>query len=154
MPYGLRIPHEAWILVGDGEKALVLRNEGDEDYPDLRTLNVFAHENPPTHEQGTDRPGRMPDNSGPLGSGQRSALQDADWHTLAKHQFAREVAHRLYAAAHAGKFDKLVVVAPPLVLGDLRKTWHPEVAGRVIAEIDKTLTNHPIGKIEKVLTKV
>jgi len=149
MANGLRIPHDAWILVGDGEKALVLRNEGDEDYPDLRTLNVFAQENPPTHEQGSDRPGRMADN----GAGQRSAVQDADWHTLAKHQFAKDVAHRMYAAAHAGKFAKLVVVAPPLVLGDLRKEWHSEVADRVIAEIDKTLTNHPIGKIEKVLTK-
>ena len=149
MANGLRIPHDAWILVGDGEKALVLRNEGDEDYPDLRTINVFAQDNPPTHEQGTDRPGRMADS----GIGQRSAMDDADWHTLAKHQFAKEVAHRMYAAAHAGKFDKLVVVAPPLVLGDLRKEWHSEVSDRVIAEVDKTLTNHPIGKIEKVLTK-
>lgn len=152
MANGLRIPHDAWVLIGDGEKALVLRNEGDEDYPDLRTLSVFEQENPPTREQGADRPGRMPDSIGPLSGGQRSAMEDADWHTLAKHQFAKEVAHRLYAAAHAGRFKKLVVVAPPLVLGDLRKTWHPEVAQRVIAEVDKTLTNHPIRKIEKVLT--
>lgn len=153
MTSGLRIPHDAWVLIGDGEKALVLRNDGDEDYPDLRTLRVFEQDNPPTHEQGADRPGRMPDNAGPLSSHHRSAMQDADWHTLAKHQFAKEVAHRLYTAAHAGQFSKLVVVAPPLVLGDLRKTWHAEVANRVIAEVDKTLTNHPIRKIEKVLTK-
>lgn len=146
---GVHIPANAWVLVGDGEKALVLQNEGDATYPNLRKLRVFEHENPPTHEQGADRPGRLADS----GIGPRSAVDDADWHKLAKTEFAREVAHKLYAAAHAGKFDNLIVVAPPHVLGDLRKTWHAEVAGRVIAEVDKTLTNHPIGEIEKLLTK-
>ena len=145
----LQIPAEAWILVGDGEKALVLQNEGDVEYPNLRKRQVFEQENPPTHEQGADRPGRMAD----TGVGQRSALDDADWHTLAKDDFAKEIAAKMYAAAHAGKFQKLVVVAPPHVLGELRKNWHQEVSDRVIAEVDKTLTNHPINKIEKLLTK-
>ena len=149
MANGLRIPHAAWVLIGDGEKALVLRNEGDEDFPNLRKLSVFEQDNPPTHEQGTGQPGRFLDGKGPG----RSAVDETDWHTLAKHLFAKEVAHRLYGAAHAGKFDKLVVVAPPLVLGDLRKAWHVEVASRVIAEVDKTLTKHPIAKIERLLTR-
>ena len=145
----IQIPANAWVLGGDGETALVLQNEGDATYPNLRKLRVFEQENPPTREQGSDRPGRMSD----TGPGQRSAVEDADWHQLAKTEFAREVAQKLYAAAHAGKFDNLVVVAPPHVLGDLRKNWHTEVSGRVIAEVDKTLTNHPIGKIEKLLTQ-
>jgi protein required for attachment to host cells len=149
---GLSIPHAAWILVGDGEKALVFRNEGDEEYPDLRTVEVFAQENPLTHEQGADRPGRFPDNTGPMNSGARSAVEQTDWHQLAKTRFAKDVADHLYRAAHAGRFDKLVAVAPPHVLGDLRKHWHDEVASRIIGEVDKTLTNHPVPKIEKILT--
>ena len=35
------LPHQAWILVGDGRKALVLRNEGDARFPNLKTVSVF-----------------------------------------------------------------------------------------------------------------
>ena len=54
----LAIPHDALVFIGDGRKALFLRNAGDAKYPDLKVERVFAEENPPTHEQGTDRPGR------------------------------------------------------------------------------------------------
>jgi hypothetical protein len=35
-----------------------LRNIGNAKFPNLTTERVFTDENPPTHEQGTDRPGR------------------------------------------------------------------------------------------------
>jgi len=50
----LAIPHNAFVFVGDGRKALFLRNEGDEKFPNLVTERVFVDENPPTHEQGTE----------------------------------------------------------------------------------------------------
>jgi protein required for attachment to host cells len=50
------------------------------------------------------------------------------------------------------KAKALVVVAPPRALADLRVAFHPEVKSRIIAEIDKDLTNHPVGEIEKHLT--
>ncbi len=53
--------------------------------------------------------------------------------------------------AHAGKFDRLVLVASPQVLGNLRDEMHKEVSDRIIAEIPKTLTNHPIDEIEKLV---
>ena len=54
----LRIPHNAFVFVGDGAKALVLRNEGDAQILNLKTERVFLGESPATHEQGSDRPGR------------------------------------------------------------------------------------------------
>jgi protein required for attachment to host cells len=146
---GLRIPHNAWLLVGDGEKALILRNEGDADYPNLIVERMFEHDNPPTREQGSDRPGRMPDASGT----HRSAVENADWHRLGKAAFARTIADRLYKLAHAGRFDELIIVAPPHTLGELRGHLHSEVRARTIAEVDKTLTQHPVHEIERVLTK-
>ena len=53
----ISIPHNAFVFVGDGRKALFLRNEGDEKFPNLKTERVFLDKNPPTHEQGTDKPG-------------------------------------------------------------------------------------------------
>ena len=53
------IPHGAFIFVGDGRKALFLRNEGDEKFAKFVTERVLVDErNPRTHDQGTDEPGR------------------------------------------------------------------------------------------------
>ena len=35
---GIQIAHDAWVLVGDGEKALVFRNEGDEKFPNFQVI--------------------------------------------------------------------------------------------------------------------
>ena len=53
-----KIPHNALVFVGDGRRALFLRNDGDAISPSLRIEKVFEEENPPTHEQG--RPGQQP----------------------------------------------------------------------------------------------
>ena len=42
-------------------------------------------------------------------------------------------------------------MAPPLVLGELRKKLHNEVDERVSAEMAKTLTNHSYAEIETIL---
>jgi protein required for attachment to host cells len=42
-------------------------------------------------------------------------------------------------------------VAPPQVLGEMRKKLHKEVSDRVVGEVAKTLTNHTVPEIEKIL---
>ena len=144
---GFRLKHGIWVVVADGEKALFLRNEGDAVYPNLEVVREIREENPPTREHGTDRPGRF--NDGP--SVHRSAVADTDWHRMEKQRFADEIADRLYKFAHRGDFDELVLVAPPLVLGEMRQKLHKEVTDRLAGEVPKTLTNHPIPEIEKLL---
>ena len=144
----LKLPHDAWILIADGKKALFLRNKGDEAYPNLEVIGKEENENPATRDQGTDRPGRFSD--GP--SGHKSAASETDWHRLEEERFARALAAKLYEAAHAGRFEKIVIAAPARTLGELRKELHKEVSARVLGEIDKDLTNHPVGDIEKALT--
>jgi len=65
----LNIPHRAIIFLGDGRKALFLRNDGDEKFPNLKTEQVFVDHNPPSHEQGTDKPGRLFAGAGAGGRG-------------------------------------------------------------------------------------
>lgn len=143
----IKLDHDVWVVVADGEKGLFLRNEGDQQYPHLIVVREVKEENPPTREQGTDQPGR--NNDGP--SAHRSAIEETDWHRIAKERFANEIADRLYKLAHRSAFQKIVLVAPPLVLGELRKQLHKEVADKVIGEVSKTLTNHPIDEIERIL---
>lgn len=142
-----RLVPDTWVLVADGEKALFLKNRGDGDYPVLDVVRKEEQDNPPDAAQGTDKPGRF--NDGP--SVQRSAVDDTDWHQLAKDRFAVDLSDRLYKLAHAGRFDHLVVAASPQTLGVLRKHFHKEVEACVIGEIPKDLTNHPIDEIEAIV---
>src|SRR5512138_315154 len=103
----LKIPHNAFVFVGDGRKALFLRNEGDEKYPNLRTENVFKDVNPPAHEQGSDQPGRV----SKAYSSQRSAVEGVDWHDIEEHRFARQVAAKMEQIAREKKVPALVIVA-------------------------------------------
>ena len=142
----LKIPHNAYVFVGDGRKALFLRNDGDEKFPNLKTEKVFEDENPSSHEQGTERPGHIGKGS------QRSAVEPTDWHDIEEHRFARKVAAAMEQVIRAGKVKALVVVAPPRTLAELRNAFHPDVKACIIAEINKDLTKHSVGEIEKHLT--
>lgn len=146
----IRIPHRAWVLVGDGRKALVLKNEGDETFPNLRALTVFKEQDTPlTSELGTDAPGRAVEHL----TGRRSSMEQTDWHEIAELKFAQSVAETLSAADHAGDISALVVVAPPRTLAELRNSFTDSLKAKVIAEVNKDLTRHPVYEIERLLTK-
>jgi protein required for attachment to host cells len=53
----------------------------------------------------------------------------------------------LYRHAHANRFEKLVIIAPPGILGNLRKALRAEV----VELIPKELTMHPLSEIEKLI---
>lgn len=144
----LRIPHDAYVFVGDGRKALFLRNEGDADYPNLKTEEVLTNDNPPTREQGTDKPGRS--HAGP--GGRRSSVEQADWHEIEEQRFAKDIADRLEVLVREKQIHFLVIAAPPRTLAELRKSMHEEVKKVVMAEVDKDLTHQPLYEIETLLT--
>lgn len=142
------LSNNAWVLIADGEKALFLKNLTDSEDPHLEVVRKEEQDNPKDIDQSANRPGRMQD----TGVGQRSALDDTDWHELAKERFADDLADLLYKQAHRHKFDEIVLIAPPKTLGELRQKLHKEVADKVIAEVPKTLTNHPLDEIEAHVT--
>ena len=144
----LSIPHDALVFVGDGQKALFLRNSGDERFPNLITERVFTDVNPSTHEQGSDRPGRTFKRAG---TNLRAGVEETDWHELEKHRFADRVASAIEQLVRAKKANAVIVVAPPRTLAELRHVFHADVKRRIIAEVDKDLTKHPIWDIEKHL---
>ena len=144
-----KIEHETWVVVADSEKALFLRNEGDDEYLHLEVVREMEQDNPPNREQAANRRGRF--NDAGAGGAHRSAVDDTDWHRMAKEQFAKDISEKLYSLAHKGTFDKLVIVAAPLVLGEMRKEMHMEVTDKIVGELDKNLTGMPIDEIEQHL---
>lgn len=143
----MHIRHNALILVADGKKFLLLRNRGDFRRVALAYEGSGEKENPATREQGSDSPGRAFSSSG----GTRSALQQTDWHQIEEDRFAARVAELLGALANANDFEELFIVAPPRTLAELRKCLTHAVISRVVGEIPKDLTNHPVEEIAQIL---
>lgn len=143
----LRIPHNAYVIVGDGRKALFLRNEGMATAIHLKTEQVFQNNNPPTREQGSSQPGRSFQSVG----SSRSSVEQTDWHEIGEQRFARTIADAVEGLARDKDVPGFIVVAPPRTLADLRQAFSADVKHRIIAEIDKDLTGHPVADIEKHL---
>jgi protein required for attachment to host cells len=143
------IAHDTWILVGDGRKALMLRNDGTPQKPSLNVIDVLKDgENPRTGAQGTDRPGRVIQSN----LGMRSSVEQTDWHEIAEDKFAATIASKLNTAAKENRFEKLILVAPPSSLAALRKNLDAKATQRIVAEVDKDLTKHPVPEITRLLT--
>jgi len=142
------IPHDAFVFVGDGRKALFLRNEGDEKFANFVTERVFVDDNPPTHDQGTDRPGRA---FASAGASNRSAVETTDWHDIEEHRFAKRVAEALQRLVRERNPPALLIVAPPRTLADLRGAFSAEAKALTVAEIDKDFTGRPVYEIERLV---
>ena len=150
----MRVPHDAMIVVADGRKMLLLRNEGDATIPNLQVeKKVIDKHNPDHNEQATDLAG------GAMGTRTSGAqwgagnMDEIDFHQLEENRFAAETAALLKERALRNEFESLIIVAPPKTLGELRKHYHKEVSGRIRAEIDKDLTGHTVPQITEALLK-
>ena len=145
------ITHGTWIAIADGAKALVMRNDGEADAPNFTVLDVFQNlNNARTAEIGTDRPGRTHESA----TTERSSVGQTDWHELGEQRFAQEFAKTLGRHCEAGDFERLIVVAPPRTLAELRNKFSKRLQNSIAAEIDKDLTNHPVYEIERILTSL
>ena len=129
-----------WLLIADGGHARVLQTIGHGNALTPVDGMVFEKDLPPSRELGTDRPPRTHEAAGKASHG---LSPRTDLHRQLKQTFAHEIADQIEKAAAAGAFEKLVVVAPPVTLGDLRKLWSKPVADRIVAEVDKDLVKTP-----------
>ncbi len=144
----MQIPHDAMVVVADGRKMLLFRNDGDAQYPKLEVVTHDEKDIPATRDIGTDAPGR---NQQAGGLGGVAGYEQTDFHQLEEDRFAAETAEMLRKRALKNEFSQLIVVAPPKALGELRKHYHKEVEARIIGEIAKDITNRPTPEIEKLI---
>lgn len=144
----MRLSNKTRVLVADGAHALVLRNDGDAAFPNLKVVRAYEQDNPATRDQGSDKPGRTNDSLG-----RRSAMESTDWHRVAEDRFVQKIAEDMAKDLAAGEFDKLVVAAPPVALGEFRKAVSDAVAKATVLEIHKDLTKHPVEEIGKMIVK-
>lgn len=141
----MKVQHGTSVLVVDGRKALLLRNEGDGTYPDFRVIRKWEQELPPDRELKSQRPGRT-FNSQAHGK-RRSAYEETDFHQQAENDFASKAADYVNEQLQLEAIDDLIIVAPPITLGAIRKDLRRDLADHVVAEIDKDLVKHPVEAI-------
>ncbi len=143
----MRIAHDALVLVADGRKSLFLRNEGDAEFLNLVVEDQRAHADLKDGDMKSDAPGRSFSSVG----SHRSAIEETDYHQQEEDRFAADTAALLAKRAQRNEFEELIIVAPPRTLGELRQHYDKAVEGKIVAEVDKDLVNHPIDKLEGVL---
>jgi protein required for attachment to host cells len=143
----MALPNQALVLVADGKKMLFLRNHGDEDLIDLRTEAHDERQDRKDREIKSDAPGTQQQS---FGNG-RSTYEETDFHQLDEDRWAKDAADELKKRALRNDFDALAIIAPPKVLGVLRKEFHKEVERRIVLTLNKEMTDRPIPDIEELL---
>lgn len=77
-----------------------------------------------------------------------------DWHKFEKSKFAHEVAAILNKQAQSHAFARLVLIAPPETLGNLRATLSKSTGAVVSHEIPKDLTHLSTDEVEDYLRDI
>ena len=143
----MKIDNGTLVMVADGAKMMLFKNDGDAKYPVLTTLAHEEIENPPAHLQGSDTPGRTFSSSG----GRRSSYSETDWNRQSKEKFAAHAEAELERAA-LKEDSGIVVIASPRTLGELRKQYGKRIKQQLLAEIPKDLTGHVTDDIVDVIS--
>ena len=144
-------PVITWVLVADGARATVLANEGVGRGLHEALPMDFVASNLPTRARVSDRPGRARN----ARTGRRSSplAPAGDAHRLEKAAFARRLARQLGAWARRGAFDRLILVAPPRMLGDLRGALDARTRRRLHDTVPKDLTRQPAAAVAREVAR-
>ena len=139
---------DIWVLVADSSRARFFRATspagGLEELEDMTDPLVRM----PERELGSDKPGRAFDRAG---QGRHAMGKEVSFREEEIQAFARELAHHLREAREAGRYEGLVIAAPPAFLGELRKQIDPQTAAKVHAEVDKDLVKMEVAEIRERL---
>ena len=131
-----------WILVADAARARFFASGGEVDGiravddSELENTDLLRH----TRDAGSDRPGRSYESVGGARHAQEPRI---DLHRQEKERFARKIADFIATSARSDRFDELILVAPPQLLGELRDALDQQAASRVMREVAKDLMKLP-----------
>ena len=133
-----------WVVIADAARARVFETRGrGTGLTAVEDMTLDA-ELAPSREIGTDRPGRSFES---VGSTRHAMEGSSDPHRERKRQFARRIVDAVEARQTARSFDRLVLVAPPVTMGDLRAALPAKVKAAVAAELVADLTNTPTSEL-------
>jgi len=137
------LPHGTVVAVVDGTTFELRHNAGTEAQPRLEALPT-----PDLELTNFSAGARINDansrHAARTGDGSNDAV-DESAHAIA-------VADWLNHQALQHKFDKLVIVADPRSLGEMRKRYHKQLEAVLLGEVAKTLTGRPATELANALS--
>lgn len=137
-----------WVVVADASRARIFAQQ--KKHGELAEVDDMVHPGARLvdSELTTDRRGA---GHGAFGQGSHAMDARTDAHRHEAEAFAREVNARLQAGRARGDFDRLVLMAPPAFLGELRAQLDESLRKEVVAELHKDLVRHPVETVREHL---
>lgn len=152
-------PPVIWILVADSKQAQVYVRQKVEKYVPVNGnalrdpfSEVIACEPVPVdgmrwraesadqYEAGRNAVGMVFESS--AGAGRHMNQPHIDIKEETRNHFARTIAEQLERAREARSFDRLVLIAPAKMLGEIKKQLSKQLSKMVVAEMPKDLTHY------------
>ena len=133
-------PTKTWILIANASQARIVENDGPGKGIFQLAGKVFKAE-PETGFD--DQPGRSFQSKGT----RRSGMEPHQKSRTAVDGFAAQMIDQLAAANNKAEFDRLIVCAPPAILGNLRQLLPDNLKAKVSAELSKDLTHVPTDEL-------
>lgn len=139
-----------WIVVANGARAHILQqNRKGNGVHEVLPYDLIGR-NLPTRERVSDRAGMVYDRRA---NASHAMAPRSDAHRHDKLQFARALAAELMKHAETRAFCRLILVAPPQTLGDLRGALPEKLRGLVEAEVPKDLTQLSLPAVHRQLAE-
>lgn len=145
----MKLKQGLWVVVADGARGTVYVNEGTAFEPRLQSVRNYEQHHARTSELGDSKPSRTFESTGHS----RSAMETPDLHQRAEDRFVDAIMSDLAKDAAAGSFEHVVIIAPPVALGEMRKVVDAHLGSRIALWIDKDLTKEPIPKITDAVVR-
>ena len=144
-------PTTTWILIADGAHARLFANHGPGKGVEALDNRVQQGDHRPDHELVRDGLGRTFESAGDM----RHAIEPrTDPHRELKRTYAKYLGRVLDQGLAERAYERLVIVAPPAALGDLRAALSERVKHTIYAELDKDLTRTPTAELPQHLGTV
>ena len=120
------------VAVADGAKLNLFRNTGDETGMKLTAL-----------------PHPIVDSEAGTSGGHESSAGNPDRAQAAEDGFSAGIVQYLNEQVLSGGIDRLVIVAAPRALGEMRKHYHKALVAKLQGEVTKDLTGHSAEDIHR-----
>jgi protein required for attachment to host cells len=139
-----------WIVVADGAHVAAIESAaGDSRLHPVEDMH-FSTELPRTHELVRDRTGRSYESVGPS---RHAKDERTDPHRELKRRFAKNVAAAWRSKLAERRFEHLILIAPPITLGDLRAAFPRPLRERIKAELPQDLVKMPHGSCTSICAR-
>ena len=139
-----------WILVADAGRARVMLQSGPGG--ELALVEGLDIEHPMQKSSDMVRDS-LPRTFDSVGPGRHAITPRSDPHRAEKKNFAKKLAQMLDTGLGTKAFDKLVIIAPPQMIGDLRPNLSDAVRSRLEREILLDLADASLAEISRRLAE-